>query len=162
MNIDICELVLLPLPPCVYLSQSEVEVMPTQPWCPLSTRCLSHVASHDLMISLKQLIIRATVCVMPEFIHSFIHSSMCTCITAAALFTAAPHHGSVYVCARLSTRFRAPLLTVFRILPAAPCSCFMTRTPLPAAPVLLPSCLTDCLSVLLSPQILFPLHNLTN
>ena len=82
MNIDICELVLLPLPPCVYLSQSEVEVMPTQPWCPLSTRCLSHVASHDLMISLKQLIIPATVCVMPEFIHSFIHSFIHPCVHA--------------------------------------------------------------------------------
>lgn len=108
MNIDICVLVLPPLPPCVYLSQSEVEVMPTQRCCPLSTHCLSHVASHDLMIRLKHLIIHAAVCVSVCCLNSFIHSSMCTCITAAALFTAAPHHGSVYVCARLSTRFRAP------------------------------------------------------
>lgn len=141
MNIDICVLVLPPLPPCVYLSQSEVEVMPTQRCCPLSTHCLSHVASHDLMIRLKHLIIHAAVCVSVCCLNSFIHSSMCTCITAAALFTAAPHHGSVYVCARLSTRFRAPLLSVQNL---ACCTLLLLYDPNP------PPCCSRTLTFLLS------------
>ena len=162
MNIDICVLVLPPLPHCVYLSQSEVEVMPTQPCRPLSTHCLSHVASHDLMIRLKHLIIHPTVCVsvLPEFIHSFIRP--CVHALQQLLSSQLLPIMAVSMCVQDCLHALGPHCSVFRILPSAPCSCFMTRTPLPAAPVLLPSCFTDCLSVLLSPQMLFPIHNLTN
>lgn len=89
MSIHICRFVLLRLPPCVL--QSEVEVMLKRPWYPLTFLCLACAASHDLMFSLKHLIIRAPVCVCVCCLRSF----MCTCITAAALFTAAPSDRSV-------------------------------------------------------------------